>query len=155
MKVLRNLLKNFHRLDIKETDRQCSISRTLKLMGNRFEFTVIADDNHLGNHAIDLVIAEVSRIERLLTTFSDESETNLINQNAGLTPVKVSNEVFLLIERSIKISGITDGAFDITYGSIDKSLWNFDVTMKKLPDPETALESVNLIDYRNVILNKK
>ena len=155
MRVLRNLLKNLQRLAIKEIDRQCSISRTLKLMGNRFEFTVIADENHSGNDAIDLAIAEVSRIERLLTTFSDESETNLINQNAGLAPVKVSNEMFLLIERSIKISGITDGAFDITYGSIDKSLWNFDVTMKKLPDPETALKSVNLIDYRNVILNKK
>ncbi|WP_457269999.1 FAD:protein FMN transferase [Pedobacter sp. UYEF25] len=155
MKVLRNLLKSFQRLAIKEIDRHSSVSRILKLMGNRFEFTVIADDSDSGNHAIDLAIAEVSRIERLLTTFSDQSETNLINKSAGLTPVKVSNEVFLLIERSLKISGITDGAFDITYGSIDKSLWNFDLTMKKLPDSETALKSVDLIDYRNVILNKK
>jgi thiamine biosynthesis lipoprotein len=57
------------------------------------------------------------------------------------------------VERSIKISNLTQGAFDITYGSIDKSLWNFDVNMKQLPDAETARKSVQLINYRNVIMN--
>ena len=40
--------------------------------------------------------------------------------------------------RSLKISQITQGSFDITYGSIDKSLWNFDKDMTSLPDAETA-----------------
>lgn len=140
---------------ISETYTQCSVNRILKLMGNRFEFTVIAEDDYSGNYAIDLAVEEVRRIERLLTTFSDFSETHKINEDAGLSPVKVSPEFFSLIERSIKISSITDGAFDISYGSIDKSLWNFDLTMKSLPDPELALESVSLIDYRNIILNKE
>jgi FAD:protein FMN transferase len=132
-----------------------SINRILKLMGNRFEFTVIAEDEQTGNTAIDLAIAEVRRIENLLTTYSDLSQTSLINENAGVQPVKVDEEVINLIERSIRISEITDGAFDITYGSIDKSLWNFDQGMTSLPDEETALKSVGLIDYRNVIINKK
>jgi len=131
-----------------------SVNRILKLMGNRFEFTVIAESEQAGNAAIDLAIAEVSRIEYLLTTFSDLSQTSLINENAGLKPVKVDEEVISLIERSIRISEITDGAFDISYGSIDKRLWNFDPNMTSLPDEETALASVGLIDYRSVILNK-
>ena len=60
-----------------------------------------------------------------------------------------------LIDRSIKISVLTQGAFDITYGSIDKRLWNFDVTMKELPDEETARKAVRLINFKNIILNKK
>ncbi|WP_293782901.1 FAD:protein FMN transferase [uncultured Pedobacter sp.] len=124
-------------------------------MGNRFEFTVIAGHEQEGNAAIDAAIKEVQRIEYLLTTFSDLSQTSLINANAGLRPVKVDEEVISLIERSIKISEITDGAFDITYGSIDKRLWNFDQGMTSLPDEETALKSVGLIDYRNVIIDKK
>jgi len=132
-----------------------SVNRILKLMGNRFEFTVIAENGQAGNRAIDAAIAEVRRIEYLLTTFSDLSQTSLINENAGLKPVKVDAEVIGLIERSIRISEITDGAFDITYGSIDKRLWNFDQNMTSLPDEETALASVGLIDYRNVILDKK
>ncbi|MFC4141902.1 FAD:protein FMN transferase [Pedobacter mendelii] len=124
-------------------------------MGNRFEFTVIAETEQLGKLAIDAAIEEVMRVESLLTTFSDFSQTNCINENAGIKPIKVEIEVLNLIERSIRISEITDGAFDITYGSIDKRLWNFDSKMTSLPDPQTALASVGLIDYRNVILDKR
>jgi thiamine biosynthesis lipoprotein len=67
----------------------------------------------------------------------------------------VDREVFDLIQRSIRISSLTQGAFDITYGSIDKSLWNFDVNMTALPDKETAKQAVRLINYRNVILDEK
>lgn len=132
-----------------------SVNRMLKLMGNRFEFTVIAANEQDGNVAINTAIAEAQRIENLLTTFSDLSQTSLINAHAGLSPVKVEEEVINLIERSIRVSEITDGAFDITYGSIDKRLWNFDPDMTSLPDEATALKSVGLIDYRNVILNKE
>jgi thiamine biosynthesis lipoprotein len=128
-------------------------SKVVKLMGNRFEFTVTGDDIDPDNQAIDAAIAEVKRIEELLSTFKDTSQTSLINQYAGIKPVTVDPEVFHLIQRSLKISDITQGAFDISYGSIDKSLWNFDVNMTTLPDPETALRSVNLIDYRNIILD--
>ena len=64
-------------------------------------------------------------------------------------------KVFKLIERSKRISNITQGAFDITYGSIDKRLWNFDKTMTSLPDPKLAKQMVRLINYRNIILDDK
>lgn len=127
--------------------------RVLKLMGNRFEFTVIADNEDSGQQAIDTAIAEVSRIEALFSTFKESSQTSLINQYAGIKPVKVDPEMIQLIQRAVKISDITQGAFDITYGSVDKSLWNFDTNMTSLPDAETALQSVSLIDYQNVIID--
>ncbi|MBC6112876.1 FAD:protein FMN transferase [Pedobacter sp. CCM 8938] len=129
------------------------VSSIQKLMGNRFEFTVISETEKIGQDAIDKAIEEVSRIENLLSTFKADSQTNLINNSAGIKPVKVDEEVIDLIQRSLKISAITQGAFDITYGSIDKNLWNFDVNMTSLPDQETALQSVSLINYQNVLLN--
>jgi FAD:protein FMN transferase len=125
-----------------------------RLMGNTFEFTVVSDDKDKANEYIALAIAEVKRIEKLFTTFDENSQTNHINRMAGISPVKVDREVFELIQRSLKISAVTDGAFDITYGSIDKRLWNFDKTMTSLPDASTAKNMVRLIDYRNVILNE-
>jgi FAD:protein FMN transferase len=125
-----------------------------RLMGNAFEITVVADDEVWANKKIDMAIAEIKRIEKLLTTFANDSQTNQINTQAGIAPVKVDREVFDLIERSLRISNITDGAFDITYGSIDKRLWNFDKTMTALPDETTARSMVRLINYKNVILNK-
>ncbi|PWK79097.1 thiamine biosynthesis lipoprotein [Mucilaginibacter oryzae] len=127
--------------------------RILKLMGNRFEISVVSDDEHWASGRIDLAVAEISRIEKLLTTFSPDSQTNQINAAAGIKPVRVDAEVFQLIHRALKISALTQGAFDITYGSIDKSLWNFDVNMKSLPDAETARNAVRLINYKNVLLD--
>ncbi|OPG94812.1 thiamine biosynthesis protein ApbE, partial [Chryseobacterium mucoviscidosis] len=83
-------------------------------MGNAFEITVVSNNEKLAQDHIDAAIAEIRRIEKLLTTFSDDSQTNLINQNAGLKPVKVDREIFDLIERSLRISRITDGYFDIS-----------------------------------------
>ncbi|MHC0441086.1 FAD:protein FMN transferase [Flavobacterium sp. 3-210] len=124
-------------------------------MGNNFTITVVAGNEKTGNEYINLAIEEIRRIEKLLTTYKEDSQTNLINQNAGIKPVKVDLEVFNLIERSIGISRITQGAFDISYGSIDKSLWNFDKSMTSLPDAATALKMVHLIDYTNILLDRE
>jgi FAD:protein FMN transferase len=128
--------------------------RVLRLMGNRFGISVVADDEFWAEARIDDAVAEIQRIEALLTTFSDNSQTNQINAQAGIAPVRVDREVFELIRRSLRISELTQGAFDITYGSIDKSLWNFDTHMTSLPDPETARRMVRRINYRNVVLNE-
>jgi thiamine biosynthesis lipoprotein len=130
-------------------------SRSLKLMGNNFTITVVADNEIFAEQNIDAAIDEIRRIEQLLTTFNDESQTNLINVNAGLKPVKVDSEVFNLIERSIAISDITQGAFDITYGGIDKTLWNFDKSMTALPSESDAKKIVHLINYKNIVLDRE
>ena len=123
-------------------------------MGNRFEISVVSEDQEWAQARIDDAVAEIQRIEALFTTFKDESQTNQINVHAGICPVKVNREVFDLIQRSLRISELTQGAFDITYGSIDKSLWNFDTHMTALPDRQTARRMVRLINYRNIILDE-
>lgn len=127
--------------------------RPQKLMGNAFEITVVDDNETWANLHIDAAIEEIRRIERLLTTFNEESQTNLINRNAGIQPVKVDAEIFDLIERSIRISKITDGYFDISYGGIDKSFWNFDREMTQLPNPELIKSHLQLVNYQNIILD--
>lgn len=127
--------------------------KSLLLMGNNFEISVVAHDEFWAFEKIELAVAEIQRIEKLLTTYNDQSETNLINSNAGIKPVKVSMETIQLIQRSIRISEITQGAFDISYGSVDKSLWNFDTKMQSLPDAGTAKKMVRLINYRNIVIN--
>jgi thiamine biosynthesis lipoprotein len=127
--------------------------QTMKLMGNQFEISVVANDEAFADKKINEAVAEIKRIETLLTTFRPDSQTNQINENSGIKPVKVDSEVFHLIQRSLRISEISQGAFDITYGSLDKRFWNFDKEMESLPDTETAKQSVALINYKNVILD--
>lgn len=135
---------------------QTIFKQVLKLMGNRFEISVVADeeDELWANNCIDAAVAEIRRIEELLTTFNSRSQTNLINEYAGIHPVQVNEEVFRIIQRSKRISDLTQGAFDITYGSVDKKLWNFDQHMTALPDAKTAKRMVRLINYNNIILDE-
>jgi thiamine biosynthesis lipoprotein len=126
----------------------------MKLMGNRFEISAVAADEAWAMERIDAAVEEIRRIEILLTTYDEGSETNRINRNAGIAPVEVSAETFALIERSIRISAVTQGAFDISYGSVDKRLWNFDQEMRQLPDKELARKMVRLINYRNILLDR-
>jgi len=129
--------------------------KSMKLMGNHFEITAVGFTEKWAHEKIDLAVREIQRIEKLLTTYHPDSETNLINAQAGMAPVKVSAEILQLIERSIRISSVTQGAFDISYGSVDNSLWNFDTTMTQLPDPAIAKQRVRLINYKNIVINKE
>ena len=126
--------------------------RTLKLMGSRFEITVVAQDSIAANQSIDSAISEIDRIEKLISSWDENSQTSKINRYAGIQPVKVDPELFNLIERAIKISKLTDGAFDISYASMDK-IWKFDGSMTQMPSEEEISSSVAKVGYKNILLN--
>lgn len=125
-----------------------------RLMGNRFEISVVSSNTDWANARLADAVAEIRRIEQLLTTFDNKSQTNQINANAGIRPVQVDAEVFALVSRALRLSVLTQGAFDITYGSLDKRFWNFDTTMTSLPDAKTARRLIRLINYRHVVLDE-
>lgn len=126
--------------------------RTLKLMGSRFDLTVVAENLEQGNTYLDMAVAEISRIEKLISSWDPQSQTSAINQNAGLRPVKVDKELFQLIERALKISKLTQGAFDISYASMDR-IWKFDGSVTEMPSPDIVRESVSKVGYQNIILD--
>ncbi|TBH73582.1 FAD:protein FMN transferase [Aquirufa nivalisilvae] len=127
--------------------------RTDLLMGNRFDLAVVGSNELDARAALEKAVLEIQRIEQLLSTYRPDSQTNQINEMAGISPVIVDAEVFGLIQRAQRISDLTQGAFDLTYGSMDKSLWNFDQKMTQLPSPELAKQSVQLIDYQQLELD--
>ncbi|HPQ20813.1 MAG TPA: FAD:protein FMN transferase, partial [Saprospiraceae bacterium] len=125
--------------------------RDVKLMGCHFDITVVESDEARANYFIDLAIAEISRIEKLISSWDPTSETSEINRNSGIRPVKVDLELFQLIQRSIAISQLTDGAFDISFASMDR-IWKFDGSMKSMPSKEEIAASVKKVGYRNIEL---
>lgn len=129
--------------------------RQVRLMNNFFEISVVANDEQWAETKIAGAVTEIDRVLKLLSSTDGNSQINLINRNAGIKPVKVDQEIFNLVNRSLKISELTQGAFDITYNSIDNAIWDKNINMTALPDTETARQAVRLIDYRNVILDRK
>ena len=129
-------------------------TKKVVLMGSDFEITVVENNISNANYFIDLAIKEISRIESLISSWDKNSQTSLINNSAGIRPVQVDKELFELISRSIKISALTQGAFDISYASMDK-LWYFDKEMEKLPTAQQIAQSVSKVGYENIIINEK
>ncbi|MFC4094477.1 FAD:protein FMN transferase [Euzebyella saccharophila] len=131
-----------------------TVHKAMELMGSRFDITVVASSEDVGLINIDEAAAEIERIEALISSWNPDSETSFINQNAGIKPVKVSQELFSLIERAVQVSQLTDGAFDITYASLD-NIWKFDGTMKEMPSADVVKSSISKVGYRHIVLDAK
>ncbi|AMR31240.1 thiamine biosynthesis protein ApbE [Mucilaginibacter sp. PAMC 26640] len=123
------------------TGNNSIFAREIRLMGNRFEISLLADNIAWADDRIDNAIAEINRVEKLLSTFTDDSTLNEINRNAGIRPVHVDAEIYRLVDRSIQISELTYGTFDITYPAISNA------------DTKAAKRKISLTNYKNVVLN--
>ena len=126
--------------------------RTTLLMGGRFDITIVAKDSLTAERNIDTCIKEISRIEFLISDWKPESQVSELNRNAGIKPVKVTSEVFELTQRAIKLSKLTEGAFDISFAAMEK-IWKFDGSMKTIPTAAAVKRSVALVGYKNIILD--
>ena len=129
-------------------------TKNVVLMGSDFEITIVEKNDSEANRLINIAIKEISRIESLISSWDKNSQTTLINYNSGIKPVKVDTELFNLISRSIKVSNLSQGAFDISYASLDK-VWFFDKKMQKMPSDDQIANSVAKVGFENIILNEK
>ncbi|MDY7093777.1 MAG: FAD:protein FMN transferase [Acidobacteriota bacterium] len=116
-------------------------------MGSRFEVTVVHEDAAMAREAVAAAYGEIDRIEALISSWRESSETSRVNRAAGQGAVAVSPELFDLVRRSLKVSKLTDGAFDITFAGAGK-LWDFKAEDPKLPAPEAVATALELVDYR-------
>jgi len=126
--------------------------KTTLLMGGRFDISIVAKDSSTASQKIEEVIAEITRIENLISDWKPDSQISEVNQNAGIRPVKVDREVFELTQRAIKLSEITKGGFDISFAAMDR-IWKFDGSMTEMPSAEAIKKSVEKVGYRNIILD--
>lgn len=133
---------------------QVTHKRKLYMLGSPFEMTVVAKDTVQANVYIDMAVAEVKRIENLISDWIPTTQISQVSKNAGIQPVKVDKEVYDLVQRALKISQLTSGAFDVSYASMDK-IWKFDGSMKAMPTPEAIKQSVARIGYQKIVLDAK
>ena len=123
-------------------------------MGCSFELATTASSDTVAWTAIRAGINEIARIERLISSWDPKSQTSEINRMAGIKPVKVDKELYDLIYRAKKVSTLTNGAFDISFASMNK-VWKFDKTEQLLPDSNSVHAARAKIDYQKIILNPK
>jgi thiamine biosynthesis lipoprotein len=121
------------------------------LMGTEVSVLLWHDDVAAGELLVEEVFREAERINRLMSTYIDDSRISEINRQAAEAPVAAGDELFQLIRRSLDISVLTLGAFDITYDSVGQ---HYDFRNRQRPDDATIEAERKLINYRFVELDQ-
>ena len=126
----------------------------IKLMGCDFVISAVHHNPDTAWTAIRACVDEIDRIECLISSWKDDSETTAINRNAGIRPVKVCRELFDLIYRSLKVSEITAGSFDIS-GNVSRTFWDFKSCKQSLLDQDKVNRLRDLINYHHIQLDQE
>lgn len=120
-------------------------------MGTEVSVYLWHEDPEVGRKAVNAVFAEIERLDHLMSTYKEDSEISAINRLAATEPVETGQELFDLVLRSLDISVLTLGAFDITYDSVGQ---HYDFRQGRRPSSETIAEEIQSIDYRLVQANR-
>jgi len=128
------------------------IEQVVGLMGTEIRILVIDENLFTAEAAVDAAIAEMVRLERMMTDWRDDSQLMKVNREAFYRPVQVDPELFAVIRDGIQAGIDTDGAFDITWRSAGR-LWDFKAVPPRLPDPLAIAEAARRVDYRLIQLD--
>jgi thiamine biosynthesis lipoprotein len=123
--------------------------RETPIMGTRCAVELWSEDRARGDAAIEAVFAEFRRIDALMSTYKPESELSRVNAKAAREPVRISRELYDLLQTSAEYSKLTRGAFDITYASVG---YLYDYRKHVHPDDAAIAAALPGIDYRHVQL---
>lgn len=126
------------------------ISRTEIIMGTTVGVTLYENGSE---EVLDKVFKRVQEIENLVSINKEETEIDKLNENAGISPVKLSDTSFEIIEKALYYSKLSTGGYDLTVGPLVK-LWNIGLPEAKVPTQEEINEVIKNIDYTKVVLNK-
>ena len=131
------------------------VSRSIAAMGTQVTVSVMTDDDEGAHAAIANSLDEIVRLERMMTTWRDDSEISRLNAAAGKAPVAVSKETFEVLQMAKQASLWSNGAFDISFYALH-GLWKFDEDLeKKLPDPAEVSRRLPLIAWKSIRLDEK
>jgi len=121
------------------------------MLGTEVSVRLWHDDPGKGRALVEQVFREAQRIDLMMSTYIEDSRISEINRDAADHPVVAGDELFRLIQRSLDISVLTHGAFDISYESVGQ---HYDFRARQRPDEETVSENLDLIDYTLIHLNQ-
>jgi thiamine biosynthesis lipoprotein len=133
--------------------RARTVQKTETIMGTEVTITVTAPSTDVGEAAIDAGMAELRRLDAMMSLYKDTSEITKVNLAAGKGPVKVSPEMIEVVEQAGEISRLSGGVFDVTIGPL-VVLWQMRLKEGKVPTDAEIAKIKPLVNYRQIAIDK-
>ncbi len=134
--------------------RARTVQKTETIMGTDVTITVVAQSTEEGEASIEAGMAELRRLDAMMSLYKDTSEITKVNLAAGKYPVKVSPEMIEVVEQAAEISRLSGGVFDVTIGPL-VVLWQMRLKEGKVPADDEIARVRSLVNYRNIVVDKK
>lgn len=127
-------------------------AREEAIMGTRIAVELWHDDPAAAGAAIDAVMAEMRRIDGLMSTYKPDSQVSRVNRDAAAGPVAVDPELADLIARALEFSALSGGAFDITYASVG---YLYDYREHRHPSDAEIAAALPAVNWRHVVVDRE
>jgi len=134
--------------------RPKTVLKTESIMGTDVTITVVARTVEEGEAAIDAGMAELRRLDAMMSLYKNDSEITRVNLAAGKHPVKVSPEMIEVVEDAEVVSKLSGGVFDVTIGPL-VVLWQMRLKEGKIPTDGEIARIRPLVNYRNIEVDRK
>ncbi|MFO1393104.1 MAG: FAD:protein FMN transferase [Steroidobacteraceae bacterium] len=122
------------------------------IMGTRIAVQLWTEDPELARLGIDSVIAEMHRVDHLMSTYKPESQLSQVNAHAHERPITVDPDIVDVVAKSFEYSRLSDGLFDVTYASVGHL---YDYRAGRHPSDGEIAAALPAVDYRQVEVDRE
>jgi FAD:protein FMN transferase len=123
-------------------------------MGTIFRIIVFMHDEAEAKRAARAAFDRVADLDNRLSDYKQTSELMQLCQKAGGPPVKVSDDLFRVLEYGQTVSQLSDGAFDVSVGPLTR-LWRLARRTHQMPEADKLAKARALVGYQNIKLDAK
>ena len=123
-----------------------------EVMGTLARIVVVAKHQWQGKRCIEAGFEQLKRIDAMMSDYKNDSELSRVNREAFTNPVKVSPELFEILQKSVAFSRLSNGAFDITVGPL-VDLWHKAGEANAVPDENTLAAAKARVGFEKLILD--
>lgn len=121
-------------------------------MGVVARIVVYAPNDYIAKWACSRAFLKIAQLDELMSDYRTDSELSWLCKQGHIAPVKVSDDLFFVLERAIELSRRSKGAFDITVGPFVQ-LWRRARLTKQLPTEAELNRARELVGWQKVQLD--
>jgi thiamine biosynthesis lipoprotein len=127
---------------------------SLPRMGTIFRIELYSADDRAAAKAAEAAFARAEELEQIMSDYREDSELMRLAREGASTPFPVSDDLYDVLAKSIRISELSRGAFDVTVGPLVE-LWRKARRTGRFPDASELAQAKALVDYRNIGLDSE
>lgn len=118
-------------------------------MGTMFDIVVYHASRPVAEAAVERGMAEIVRLDRVMSHFTAESELSRLVRDGGRGFVRVDPDLCAVLEESVAMSRRSGGRFDVTIGPLLR-VWNKAREENRRPSPAEISEARRCVGYDQI-----